>query len=127
MAPPPELPCPPDPDDPAREVPLVETVALDEMLLFVLVFESTVALDPAVEAEASADSELTLDAALVFEVAAVVSADVEDVFEETPALEEGDNSEVAADADADAPAPDDDPAVLDIPAGEPLLVAEDWM
>jgi hypothetical protein len=124
--PPPDEPCPEVLDDPEREVPPVDTVALEEMLLFVLVLESTVALEPVVEDGESAELELTLDVANEVFVFAETNADVEDAGVERPTVEDGESNPLLEDDDAEAPAPDDDPAVLDA-AVWGLLVEEDWM
>ncbi len=126
------LPLPDEPPDEVpveREVPLTDVFALDETLLPVLVLDNTVLLAPAVEVGDSAEPELTLDtpgAALVF---AALSAEVEDVPEESAPLDEGVSSALPGEAEAPAPAPEDEPAVF--PAAELVLEEEllkaDWM
>ena len=108
------LPPPPPPDELAldgRVVPVVEVLALDEMLLEVLVLESTLAFEP--EEGDSAEPELTLDSADDVPRFAADSAEVEDAGDERPPEVEGVNSVLLAGADEAAPAPEDDPAVLD--------------
>jgi hypothetical protein len=119
----------PDPaavlEDAEREVPLTEVVALEEMLLVVLVFESTVALVLALEDGDSAEVEATLEAADVVLTFAEANAEVDDAGDETPAVEDGVSSALPGDGVAPAPAPDDEPAVFDAIAEEELLVKED--
>ena len=81
-------------------VPLVEVLALDEMLPVVLVLESTVALALAVEAGESAEPELTLDSADGVLVFAEDSAEVEDAGDARPPEVEGVSSALLEEADA---------------------------
>lgn len=126
--PPPEEPEADVPDE--RVVPLVDVFALDEMLVFVLLLDSTVVLALAVEEDESAELELTLDmpgAALRLEEA---SADVDDTGAETALVEDGVSSALPGDADAPEPAPEDEPAVLpevELDVVEEELLNADWM
>ena len=109
-----------------REVPLTEVFALDEMLLLVLMLDSTEELAPAVEVGDSAE-ELTLDRGDKIFVLAAASAEVDDAEDEMLPAEEGVNSEFPEEADAPAPAADDEPALFDVATEVELPVNEDWM
>jgi hypothetical protein len=123
-------PPPPPPDEPAedvpveRDVPLTEVFALDEMLLPVLVLDSTVELALAVEEGDSAEFELLFDIPSAVPVLAEASADVE-AADEIALPEDGVNNALPGEADAPAPAPDDDPAVFDTAVEEELLFKAD--
>ena len=120
---------PPPLDEPldARVVPVVEVLALDEILPVVLAVESTVVLAPVVEAGDSAALELTLDTAEVVLLFAGASAEVEDAGDESAPEVEGINNELPEEADDAAPAPEDDPAVFDAAGVEVLPDGVDWM
>ena len=121
---------PPLPDEAPpveREVPLREVFALDEMLLLVLLLDSTVELAPAVEEGDSAEEELTLDRGDKVLMLAVASAEVDDAGDEMLLAEEGVNSEFPEEADAPAPAADDEPPLFDVAVEAELPVNEDWM
>ena len=110
-----------------REVPLRDVVALDEMLLEEAAIESTVAVEPAVEAGARAEVRPAFDAInaplfMLAETAGVVDTGAR------PAAEDGVSSAFPGDADRPAPAPEDEPAVfdaMDVVEGEPARA--DWM
>jgi len=128
---PPVLPLPPPPPEEleldAREVPLDDVFALEEMLLPVLVLDSTVERVLAVEEGDSAEVELAfVDKAVAVFWLAAARADVEDAADERAPPEEGFRS-VPEDEDEAAPAPDDEPAVCDCDVEEELGVKEDWM
>lgn len=122
---PPEL---EEPEVVVREVPLKDVVALEEMLVEVLVLDRTVALVLAVEDGDSAEVELTFaERAEVKPMLFGDSADVDDVADPTPAVDEGANIALPVEGATPDPAPDDEPAVFDAVALEVLLVEEDWM
>jgi len=115
--------------DDVREVTLNDVVALEEMLVEVLVLDKTVAFVLAVEDGDSAEVEVTFDAAA--DVVPVLlledRADVDDVADPTPVVEEAVNIALPVEGVAPEPAPDDEPAVFDAVASDVLLVEEDWM
>jgi hypothetical protein len=128
LLPPPPPPPPPPLEEPvfdARVVPLVEVLALDEMLLVVL--ESTLLLVLDVEADESAEPVLTLESADGVLRLAEESAEVEDAGDERPPEVEGVNRELPEALEARAPAPEDEPAVFDAAPEEALPAGEDWM
>ena len=124
---PPPPPLPPPlldelPVDVARDVPLNDVVALDDVPVFVLVVESTVEFVPAVDAEDSAELEFTLDAADVVPVFPDDNAEVDAVAEETPLVADEVSFDVVAAPELE-PAPDDDPCVADaVAATVPVVV-----
>ena len=121
--PPPPVPSPAVVPEPAREVPPAAVFALDEMLVEVLALESTVEF--AVDVVDSAEVEFTLDAPAVGAVLLEENADVEDAGVETPDVDEGVKSDVAAAAPALAPAPLEEPAVAEaVAATVPVPVVE---
>jgi hypothetical protein len=127
LDPPPPPPLDELPVDVGRDVPLTDVVALDDVLVFELVVESTVAVVPVVDEVDSAELEFTGDAADVDVVLPEDNADVVDDADETPLDDVGVNSDVLA-APELAPAPDDDPAVFDAVAGTvPVVVACTYM
>jgi len=115
--------------DDVREVPLNDVVALEEMLVEVLVLDKTVAFVLAVEDGDSAEVEVTFDdAADVVPVLLLEDrADVDDVADPTPVVEEGASMALPVEGATPDPAPEDEPAVFDAVASEVLLVEDDWM
>ena len=109
--PPPLVPSPVVVPEPERVVPPCEVVALDEILVEVLVLESTVEF--AVEPVDSADVEFTLEAPVVEPLLDELRAELEDTGADTPDVALGLSSEPPATAPALAPAPLDEPAVLE--------------
>jgi uroporphyrinogen-III decarboxylase len=110
-----------------RVVPAKDVVALEDMLLDALAFDSTVALAAALEAGDSAEVDAALDAADVVLVLPALSADVAEAEVETPAVEEGLKSALPGEATTPEPAPEDEPAVFDAGVEDTPLVKEDWM
>ena len=109
---------------PDRVVPLVDVLALEEMLLELLVDVRTVALLAAVEADERADRVLTFVFAAVLVVVALV-AEVTDTGPDTPVVADGESRAFPVEGAAPEPAPDEEPAVFDDAAEDELLVEED--
>ena len=117
LPPPPDGDCVLVPDDAAREVPLTEVVALEEIPVLVLVRTVFV-----VEDGDSAELELTLSAV---DVALTPEDDSTDVEEAGLELEDVLRSAFPALAAAPDPAPDDEPALLEATAVGAVLMEVD--
>lgn len=120
-----ELPPPEEPllDELARDVPLSDVVALDDVPVLVLTLESTVELVPDVEEVESAELPFTLDVAGVELVLPDDNAEVEEVVEETPLVADAVSNDVVEPVEP-CPAPEEEPAVFDPPAATvPVVVA----
>jgi hypothetical protein len=102
-------------------VPPRDVVALEEMLVVVLVLDSTVALELAVDDGESAEVGLNIDAVVLWfrEASAEVAAAGDDTADDAA---DAVSSAFPPLADPPAPAPDDDPAVFDA-AGVPAAPA----
>ena len=110
-------------DEFERDVPLSDVVALDDVPVLVLVFESTVELVPDVEEVESAELAFTLDVAGAELVLPDDNAEVEGVVEETPLVADAVSSDLLEPAEL-CPAPEEEPAVFDPPAATvPVVVA----
>ena len=109
-----------------RDVPLVEVVALDDVLSDPLAVESVLLPEVLVALVASVEVEFTLEVAELV-VLALESAEVVADPDVTPVVEEGVSNALPVDAADPEPAPDDDPAVLEAPDEEDELVEDDWM
>ncbi len=125
---PPPPPPPPDDDEDevdAREVPLSEVVALDEVVPLVLALLSTVEVEFAVDEEDNADVESTLAVAGFELVVLFVTAVVPAPAVETPEVAVGVSSEFPGDGALPDPAPEDDPAVFEEVDPDVALVDDD--
>ena len=111
----------------AREVPLSDVFALEEVAVDVLALVSTVGVVAAVEALDSADVDVTAEAPDVTLVLADTRAEVDDAGDDTPAVDDAVSSALPVVGAAPDPAPEDDPAVFDVTPDEELPVADDWI
>ena len=113
--------------DPAREVPLRDVLALEEMELAALALVSTVVSGEAVEEGASAELVLTLPRLEPLEVPPLESAELEAVAADSRGLAVALSMALPELAATPEPAAEDEPAVFEAVPFEVLLVAEDWI
>jgi hypothetical protein len=125
-APPPPPPVDPGAgvvDEPARDVPPTDVLALPEIP--VPPFAITFVLEPARELAERAELDVTVEAPNVVLWFPADRDDVEDALEETPFVADAVNNALPVDDAAPEPAPDDEPAVLDAVDEDEALVADD--